>query len=54
MSDECDHGGNPSDGPCVNCAADEDETPPWHEYDGCYGCRKADALNRKRAREAQS
>jgi hypothetical protein len=21
-----------------------DDVPPWHPYDGCYGCRRGDAL----------
>lgn len=28
----------------------DDETPPWHAYDGCYGCRHGNAIARKAVR----
>lgn len=31
-----------------------EDVPPWHAYDGCYGCRKAGAINRQLAKQRES
>ena len=28
-------------------ATTPDDVPPWHAYDGCYGCRKGNAIGRR-------
>ncbi len=28
-------------------AAEPDDIPPWHTYDGCHGCRRGNAIAKR-------